>query len=478
MAIIYASAPGTGSGGAGTVGDPYTGIHQAMKACSAGDSLYMVTGVYTQAMSWNSLPDLGGWPVGTGGSPITVRPVTFTADTTRGIPGGTSSVIWRTGGGSAVNMASVAAFWNFYGIDFDATNLSVGTLTYISHNGGVNNIRFRNCTFSNRGITSATPSAPSNYLIQHLEYSNNVASTALMNNTVEYCEFTNAASYVSHDIYCRSSGNIFQNNDFHANHQRGAIQFFASNGAGYAINDNIVRFNYFRDYPDIGSNQAHVLFSLNCNRNLVYCNEHRDSTGRAAIDFRGGSGVSGAAANNAAYYNTVHNGAKGIAITDSGFSTTKIKNNIAYACGASAADNYVDNGTSTDALTNGFDGTDPKFADAAGDDYTLGATSPYLSGGTALGSPYDDADFLGVVRDNRSYGAYEDDLGTTPVPPINVYPNPAGYTITKNVATVLTGLSVTDNNSPSALLTECWLSLEGTNATWTAVDTSGGATSN
>ena len=474
MATYYVSAPGTTLGGAGTVGDPWTHIHYAMAQLRAGDTLKMNAGTYTAGMSWNSLTAYGGWHNGTGSSLITVEPVTYTADTTRGIPAGTSSAIWRvSGGGGALNMTPNVGYWSFRGIEFDATNQVRATaLAYISLNNGTNNVEFRNCWMSKRSNTT-------NSLTQHIELANSGAGTGILNNAVRYCLTSGADAACSHDFYFRSSGNVVEYNDFTGSQQYGALQFFSSTGAGFAINDNIVRFNWFHDYPNTGSNQSPVLFSLNANRNLVYGNIITNNLGRRGIDLRGGSGVSGAADGNVIAYNTITGGAEGINIVSSGFTNTVVKNNIAYGNGASSAFNYIDSGTTTDALTNGFDGTNPVFTDSGADDYTLGGASPYLSGGTVLGSPFDDADYVGVVRDsNRSYGVYETDAGTTPVPPINVYPNPSGYTVNKNAATVLIGLSVTDSNSPSPLLTECWLSLADTNATWTAVDTSGGATSN
>lgn len=476
MATIYASAPGTGSGGDGSSGSPYTGIHNALNALfeeAAGSTLVMNTGVYTPSMSWNTIT----WNSGTALAPYTIRPVTFTADTTMGIPGGTTSVIWRTGGGTAINFGvNGPGYIQFYGIDFDATSLLRTSLSYISHNYNANNIQFRNCHFSHRGQTS-------HELVQHVEYANSGASTSLRNNSILYCLFDGSHGACSHDVYCRSAGNVFKGNEFTGSHAYSAIQFFASNGSGYAINDNIVAYNIFRDYPDTVQDNAIVLTSLNVNRTRIYANEFRDSPTRIAIDLRGGSGIVGAADGNTLAYNTIVGCAKGISIGTavSGFTGTVVKNNIAYGNGASAADNYYNNGSGTVASNNGFDGTDPKFTNAAADDYTLNSgTTPYATSGVALGSPYDDQDILGIPRPQNgtpSLGAYEVDEGLTPVPPVNNYANPGGYTVTQNVATVLPGLSVTDNNSPSPLLTEVWLSLEGTNATFSDIDMSDGGTS-
>ena len=473
MATIYASAPGTGSSGSGTSGSPYTGIHDAIHAliaAGAGSELLLKTGTYTPSMAWNTIT----WGSGSPGSLYTIRPETFTADTTRGIPGGTTSVIWRTTGGAAFNFGVTGAgYWTIRGIDFDATNLTVGTIDYITHNYGNNNIEFRNCKFSNRAQTSAA-------LVVHVNYANTGGQTTLRNNSVRYCWFTNAAAQASHDIYCRSSGNVFEHNLFASNTQRADIQFFASNGAGYNIQQNTVRFNEFADYGNVGSNNSNVLFGLNCSSNYVYCNLFHDSPTRMAIDFHGGSGVSGTADGNVVAYNTIHNCLNGIVVgsAQTGFTNTVVKKNIAYGNGSSAADNFVDNEGTTIASANSFDGTNPQFTEAGNDNYTLSASTPagLRAESTLVGTPFDDFDITGATRDatEPSLGAYEYDAAATPEPPINVFPNPGGFTVTKNVATVLSGLSVTQD---ADLVTECWLSLNG-NATWTDVDTSEGGTSN
>ena len=473
MATIYASAPGTGSGGSGTSGSPYTGIHDAIHAliaAGAGSELLLKTGTYTPSMAWNTIT----WGSGSPGSLYTIRPETFTADTTRGIPGGTTSVIWRTTGGAAFNFGVAGAgYWTIRGIEFDATNLTAGTINYINHNYGNNNIEFRNCKFSNRAQTSAA-------LVVHVDYANTGAQTTLRNNSVRYCWFTNAAAQASHDIYCRSSGNVFEHNLFASNTQRAAIQFFASNGTGYNVQQNTVRFNEFKDYGDVGTNNGNVLFGENCSRNYVYCNLFHDSPTRYAIDFHGGSGISGDSSDNLAAYNTIYNCLRGIIVgsATTGFTGTILKKNIAYSNGSTAAHNLVYNCSGTVKLGNSVDGTNPQFTDAGNDDYTLSASTPsgIRADSVLAGSPFDDVDYTGATRDatNPSMGAYEYDAASTPEPPINVFPNPGGYTVTKNTATNLTGLSVTQDGS---LTTECWLSLDG-NATWTDVDTSGGATSN
>ena len=478
MATIYASAPGTGSGGSGTDGSPYTGLHDAIHALiaeGAGSELLLKTGTYTPSMSWNTIT----WGSGSPGAPLTIRPETFTADTTRGVPGGTTSVIWKTASGGALNFGVTGpGYWSIRGIVFDADNyLGNG---YISFNYGAHDIEFRNNVFRNTGrLVASTP-----YAVM-IEGANNNASTALLNNAFRYNEFSATGTLpneVSHWVYWRSSGSVFEYNVWDGTYGgECAIQFFSKNGAGYNINNNIVRFNTFKNFSNFDDNNANVLFSLNCSNNYVYSNLFHDSPTRIAIDLRGGSGINGTADGNVIAYNTIVNCLRGISVGTSvtGFTNTVVKKNIAYGNGSSAADNFVDNEGTTIDSANSFDGTNPQFTEAGSDNYTLSASTPagLRAESTLVGTPFDDFDITGATRDaaEPSLGAYEYDAADTPEPPINVYANPGGYTIPKGASTILTGLSVTQE---ADLVVSCWLSLEGTNAIWTDVDTSEGGTSN
>ena len=476
MATYYVSAPGTTLGGAGTVGDPWTHLHYAMAQLRAGDTLKMNAGTYTASMIWSSLNAHGGWHTGTSVAPITVEPLSYTADTTRGVPAGTTAVsIQPTGVATCINMAYGMEYWRFRGITLDGVNLTnhnvaapSTTQTFlVSLNNGAANHTFRNIAFKDWKLVG-------------IEFANSGQSQKLHNNVIEYCSISNANSgandngEITHCLYLRTGGNVIQYNDI-TNGRECGIQFFASNGAGYAINDNTVRFNTFHDFPSYDDNNATILFSLNCNRNKIYGNLIETNPGKIAIDLRGGSGISGAADGNIIAYNTIANCLTGISISTSvsGFTNTIVKKNISY----NNTTNYVDNGTGTVFTGNSTDGTNPVFTGA--DDFTLSAGSPagLRAESTLVGSGTDDFDITGATRDatNPSLGAYEYDAATTPEPPINVYPNPGGYAIDADTAMVLAGLSVTQ---AAGLTTECWLSLESTNATWTAVDTSGGATSN
>lgn len=475
MAIIYVSAPGTGSGGDGSSGSPYGNIKTAIESLTAGDTLRIKTGTITYTSSWNSIT----WPTGTSLAPIIIEPESFTADTNWGVPGGTTAVTWKPGNGSAINMTLPtlgSSYIQIRGIVFDGENIATDGVALIAINYLHNNVQFRNCQFKNHGLVNIGGGVRKK--ISAIDFGATNNNGVLLNNQVRYCLFdydsVAAGLGAEHYIYCHSSGNVFEHNRFtsqSANQPDIAIQFFATNST--SIEHNIVRFNQFDNLGNGASSDSVVLFSQRCQSNLVYGNLFFGCN-RKAIDGRGGSGVSGPTVGNVFAYNTIFDCDTGIIIGDSGFTSTVVKNNISYS---NSTANYTNNGTSTDAATNGFDGTDPKFTSSGTGDFTLDGTSPYLSGGTELGSPYEDEDILGVVRTNRSYGAYEDDAGVTPVAPVNVYPNPEGYSITVDVETILTGLSVTDNNSPSPLLEEVWISMAGANATFTDVDTSGGATS-
>ena len=467
MATIYAAAPGTTHTGIGTNGDPYDHIHDALNALgeeSPGSTLILQAGTYTQGSSWNSVT----WGVGTASNHYTVMAENHTDSTTRDVTAGTDVVLWRPTGGSgaiSVVLPSSAAYWDWRGIVFDGSYVSTSSAAaLISMNYNSNHFTFQNCRIQNNGLLSG-----SLVLLVELVY----ASSALLSNAFRYCLFTGSASTASHHLYIRSCGNILEQCNLTGS-SKWALQFFASNTS--FITDNVVRFNKFYTIPDVNaSSSGGVFFSERCLRNLVYANEFWDIA-ETAIAFNGGSGVSGTTEDNVAAYNTIHNCGTGIRISAPAFTNTIVKNNLINDCTTP----YTDSGTSTDASNNQTDSLDPVWTDEGNHIFTLTASSPVeiTAGGTPLGSPYEDADQAGVARNatTPSIGAYEYGTLTPPEPPINNVLVPGGFTVTVNVPTILSGLSVTDNNSPSPLLQECWLYLDS--GIWSDIDTSGGATSN
>lgn len=478
MATLYASAPGTTHTGTGTSGDPYDHIHDAFSALAeepAGSELLLKVGTYTQSWAWNSVT----WSSGSSGSPYIVRPETFTADTTKGVPGGTTAVTFRPSSGGAINFGvTSASYWSVRGITFDLDNVSSGNAG-ISMNYNSSNNEFRNCKFLDHGANNI---GGGDLRVQAVELANSGNTSTLRNNAFRYCHFDygdysqDITRAVEHYFYIHSSGNIVEDNIFEGGTWQPAIliQFFATNS--HFINDNVVRRNIFRNVGSSLAISSCVLFSQRCNRNWVYDNLFHDMPTRRAIDFRGGSGITGTTADNVAAYNTIVGCLAGIHIAEAAFTDTIIKKNIAY----NNTTNYNDSGTSTSAAGNSFDGTNPVFTDLSGDDYTLSASSPAglraESTLVAVGD-IDDVDITGATRDatEPSLGAYEYDAASTPEPPINVVPNPSGFTTNINTAVLMDGVTITDNNG-TPLTIEAWLYAD-TGGTFTDVDTSGGATS-
>lgn len=472
MAIVtlWASAPGTGSSGSGAEGSPYTGLNQALTALgtnSPGSTLKLKAGTYTVGQEWNSVT----YANGSAGNPYYVQPETYTQDTTRGIPGGTSNVIWRPPGGSpsAINMALGKSYWTFRGIDFDGVNQTPfdhATLTpqtfLVSLNNGTNNMLFRNCHFRNWKLVA-------------VELANSSGGVGLLNNQFIYNKFSHTGANngeVAHCHYWRSSGNVLAWNDFDGTGTTGwesCVQLFnPGTSTNVSTNDNAFHHNIIRNLPSYDDNNAVFLFSLNCKRNAIYNNLIYNCPAKIAVDLRGGSGVNGEASGNIVAYNTIVGCLKGVSVgtQSTGFSGTVVKSNIAYDNGSSAADNYYNNGSGTDAGGNSFDNTDPKFTNAGAGNYSLNpATTTIGTSGVAVGSPYDDGDMDGLARGlNGTYtpGAYEIDEGVTPIPTVNVYPNPSGISVTKNTPTVLTpSISVNDANTPSALFTSVSFYING-----------------
>lgn len=471
MSLIYAIGPGTTSGGDGTSPTPYTHIHEAMAACSPGDTLIVKPdgGIITQSMAWNSMAAFGGWKSGTLANPINIIAEGHTNSTTRGVSPGTSSVIWQpTGGGGALNISapSNVGHINFNGFVFDASYLNVATAAAcISLNNDAHDIHFRNCTMQNTNMISGANSG------LMMEFSQGTGAIA-RNNSVQYCRIKDAHPNSSHFIYLRSHGNFFLFNDFSGG-AKAAIQLFA--GSSYSINDNVIAFNWFHDFPDTGIDQELVLLSAKCSRNLIHTNVFWDCPTRVGVSFAAGSGISGTSADNTAIHNTFRNMYSGVKIRPGSvgldFLRTVVKNNLAYV---STYQDYQVEGNGTDTVfLNNSDGQDPLFTNPGADDFTLQAGSPYKTSGMPLSAPYT-VDMNGVARPqnvNPSLGAYEyDSGGLVTLAPVNV---PGQHDLTVNTPEV-TPMQVTDDNDP-ALLTDVIIYLD--KGTWTDVDLSGGAMS-
>lgn len=480
MAIIYGSAPGTGSGGLGTSPSPYTGFFEAISALMAeapGSTLRLKVGEYTQGCSWNTVT----WASGTPSNRYYIEPESYTPANVYGPPGGTTSVIIKPSSGQAINMTLPvlgAQYISFRGLVFDGTNVVDDGTAVIAMNYLHKNIEFRNCTMKNHGRQNVLNGIGVRRKVSAMDFGVTNNSGILMNNQVRWCLFdydsTLAGLGCEHYIYCHASGNTFENNRFTsqtANQPDIAIQFFATNTS--VIDSNLVRFNQFDNLGNGHSSDAVVLFSERCNNNKVYSNVFYDCN-RRTIDFRGGSGITGPTNDNEVVYNTIVNCDVGVIVNSPGFSNTKIKNNIIYQCNTA----LTDLGTGTIKTHNSIDGTNPLFNNQGAKDFTLTISSPssLRIGGSPAGSPQDDSDFVGAIRSpsTPSMGAYEYGTPASPGSPSNVYPNPGGYTIPALAPTVLPGLSVAHD---PLLVNECWLSLEGTGVVFSDIDTSGGATS-
>lgn len=468
MAIvtIWASAPGTTHTGTGTSGDPYDHLHDALNALgeeAPGSTLILQAGTYTQSSSWNSVT----WATGTASNPYTVKAANHTDSTTRNVTAGTDVVLWRpTGGGGAINVVlpsnGTASYWNWRGIVFDGSYVSTSSATaLISMNYGSNNFNFRNCRLQNNGLLSGS-------LVLLVEFV--YATTALLANKFHYCLFTGAASTASHHLYFRSNGNIVEYCDLTGS-SKWALQFFASNSS--YITDNVVRFNRFYDIPNVNAaSSGGVFFSERTRRNYIYGNEFFNIE-EVAVDLHGGSGISGTTDDNVVAYNTIHNCGLGVLISAAAFTDTIVKNNLINDCTTP----FTDSGTNTLDSNNRTDSLDPVWEDEGDYDFRLTASSPagIVSGGIPLGSPYDDADALGIMRNasNPSIGAYQYGSPTPPNPPVNVYP--VGFSTIINTPVVLNTINVTEDNDPE-VLGEVWLYAD-TGGTFTDVDVTGGATS-
>ncbi len=201
-------------------------------------------------------------------------------------------------------------------------------------------------------------------------------------------------------IYCAAPNNLIEGCDI-SNNKGAGIMVYNDDGA-YPDN-NIIRNNRVHDQTRWGvSGQAQGICLANGSNNQVYNNLVHNCT---AGDSAGDAALVIAGTNNQVFNNTLYNNLNGINV----FSGTghEVKNNISFA---SAATNYVDNGTATDD-TNNLIGVDPLFQDAPGGNFNLTASSPAIGYGTPVGLT---TDFAGVAYNATApaAGAYEFGIGS------------------------------------------------------------------
>ena len=357
--VTYYVATDGSDSNSGTEGQPFRTLRNAVRVLKPGDTLYLKAGTYAESLYCTinvCIPSGTSWSA----------PVTIAAS-----PGQT--VILRPNSGLRVlNFANAQAFIVVDGLIIDAANVDTDGIQFhgMAHDIIIKNTEIKSA--KGQGINIG-PDANSIQVMNSVIHDvgtnglNHGIYVSGCNNTIEKTTIYNISGYGIH-VYNGYSGKTADNNIIRKN------RVSAVGLAG-------------------GGERAGILLSSGSNNvaynNIVFSNP----VGIRAYDGSGGGKIY----NNTAYNNWNY----GIAV-ESGATNTEAINNIAYLNGT----NIFNAGTGT-ILKNNLT-TDPKFVDAAKQNFIDQSTSPAIDAAVSLANVSDDYD--GVRRPQGSgadIGAYE-----------------------------------------------------------------------
>jgi len=349
----------------GTEARPFRTITKGLSVLAPGDTLYIKSGTYAEALT--GIPGGTSWT-----APVTVA--AYPGHTVV-INGARWGYVVYIGGSNRHHIV-------LDGLILDGVHTSKSV---VSINEGAHHIRIQNCEIKNAygsGIFLAQPG------------SNEFISLEIHHN---------GTSGRGHGIYVESNNNLIEGCAIHHSAGWGVHVYngHAGQGAdGNVVRDNVVYDNTQGDYDDRGVGIGIYTGSGNiAYNNLVW--------GANAI----GIAVNYGASNTRLYNNTVyHNNRQGIYIGSEARDTI-VRNNIVYL---NTGSQISDAGART-AIQHNLT-ANPQFRDPSAHDFHLQPTSPAVDAGVALSEVSDDFD--GVSRPRGTgydIGAYEYLLG----PPIS-----------------------------------------------------------
>ncbi|MDR4495887.1 MAG: right-handed parallel beta-helix repeat-containing protein, partial [Nitrospirales bacterium] len=364
-ATTYYVATNGNDSNPGTNSQPLRTITKGVKILSAGDTLYVKAGTYSESIrsSQISIPNGTSWnnPITIAANPgdtVTIKPLTDNAFFWI-LDGQSKYLIIK---GFIVDGANKA----FHGFKFE---------------GGTKYVRVTNCEVKNAkhsGILVTTPSTSANNTNTHHEF-------------INLKVHNNGSSGADHGFYINTSNNLVESSQFYNNKGNGGKFYHASfNGSA---NNNIARNNKFYNNSVAGSWSCGLLLSSGngsqAYNNVAYgnyagfCIQTRVTNARLFNNiayengyygiYVGYNTTSGSKVEN----NTVYdNGTYGIFVGDDATSTT-VKNNISLA-------NPIDIGLQVAATNSNNFTSDPLFVNAGAKDFHLKSNSPAIDKGTSI----------------------------------------------------------------------------------------------
>jgi parallel beta-helix repeat protein len=369
----FYSSPSGSDSNPGTLALPFKTIAKGLTKLTPGATLYLRAGTYAETIS-DSIPSGSSWS-----SPVTVA----------SYPGETAII--EPSSASIVISIQTRSYIILQNLVVDGTHVFSGgdaiKITYSSSTTFAHHIRVTGCEVRNTPgqgilITKGSTTAGVDY--------NEVLGCYIHDNGV-------AGSNQYHGIYAETNHNLIQGNDISGNVAY-QIQLYASSGTPGSttycsyntVTRNKLRGSKIRSGIVLGSGTGNLI-----SNNLVYGN----SDGGVYLNY----GCAGTMIeNNTVYGNSGSGGTAGIEIDSA--TGTIVRNNISY----NNHTDYHDIGTGT-VQDHNLLSVDPKFVNAAGNDYHIQSTSPAKNAGVTLSAV--PTDFDGLTRPQSTaycIGAYED----------------------------------------------------------------------
>lgn len=395
-ATLYYVATNGNDSNSGTETLPFRTINNGVRHLSAGDTLYVKTGIYKEAIlswitpikggtSWNNPIKIAALP----GNTVTISPPSGKAAFWLKDP----SLKYIIIDGFIIDGQQVA----HHGIKLSEN------VTYVR----IQNSEIKNSVYSGILVTVSSSWDPTLPVDTYHEF---------INLNVHH----NGSSVKDHGFYIETSHNLVENCDVHHNSANGG-KFFSGNyspgnSAANTANYNILRYNTLHDNSQNSINSAFGWLLASGEENQAYGNvSYNNDTGfgigngaKNTIFYNNISynnkeyginvyGVWGGSYKAMVYNNTVYkNGIIGIAARD-GAENTEIKNNISFNNGSDTSKNiwiHPNNSPGTETFNNLM--VNPEFLDPSANNFKLLPTSQAIDSGLPISEV--SVDFFGVKR--------------------------------------------------------------------------------
>ena len=381
----YVSTTGNNSN-SGQESSPFRSIKEGIRNLSAGDTLYVKSGTYTESiLSWKTLiPNGTSW-----NNPVTVS--AFPGHTVVIQPPSGHAFFWIKDG--------KAKYLIIDGFTIDGQGRALHGFKFSSNSRyiRVQNSEIKNSKYSGVIVSICDSCDPSTF--PHNTYHE------FKNLHVHH----NGTNEKDHGFYIETSHNLVESSDVHHNSGNGG-KFFSARKSPNGVtiktsNHNVARFNKLHDnsqWKPTGWTFGWLLASGRDNKaygNIVYNNNIGLAIGNRATDallydnvsydnrFYGINvyGVWGGSTGGMVFNNTLyHNGQYGIAVRD-GAKDTVIRNNISYKNGTKESSNiWLEPNDSPGTVLSHNLVKDPQFVDSGSKDFRLKASSPAIDKGTKL----------------------------------------------------------------------------------------------